>query len=268
MAISWQLQQYIPKLFIASSHIPQFALDTRHPWLEENRGYLERLDTPAQALCSLESKLRLANADETRTYPADLFKYLRIDNNRAGVDRPGWKNALLRLKEMLDCPAALHDVEDFNVQIWISDGSYGIGFSESSQPPTELPRLFIERLRSMPRLQKLEWNTFSNGNDVFQEAFRKANLTLPSVRHLVPAMYTDFLVGMCPAVLKLHSGRSVNTADYWREEPERDARLQLVESTRAAKNLTEFSMKGEWQLQYLESRQQPRFVCDESSWHY
>ena len=250
---AWQLQEFLPRLFTSPSRIPQFILDTRHPWLEEHRRYLEHLDNPKQALCSLDSKLRPNHGQESRTYPADLFKYLEIDNNRAGVDRPqGWNNAVLRLREMLDCPAAIHDAEDFNVQIWVTEAKHDAGVMYSSRPPSELPNLFIETLKSMPRLQKLQWNTFGNANVVFQKAFVKANLTLPSVRHLVPAMFTDHLVGMCPGVEHIESGYSLSTANYWRWENVGDARLQLVESTTTAENLTDFSLDGVWELKYLE----------------
>jgi len=52
----------------------------------------------------------------------------------------------------------------------------------------------------------------------------------------------------------IESGYSLDTADYWRRTGAGDARLQLVESTATAKNLTEFCMKGEWELKYLECK--------------
>ena len=254
LSLAFQLpfQQALSQLFTTGSPLPQFILDTEHSWLKGNSGYLEHLENPTQALCSLDSKLRPGNGAGKHQYPPDLFSSLFVNNNKAGVSRPGWKNAGLRLREMLDCPAALNDVQSFSVNTWISDGSFGIGYPEPPKPPKELPGLFVEALASMPNLQKLEWNTFGNGNEDFQQAFTKANLTLPSVRHLIPAMFTDFLVAMCPGVEHLHSGQSISTASYWRWASEGDARDQLVQSTRQLKNLTIFGMEGEWEIKYLE----------------
>jgi len=103
-----------------------------------------------------------------------------------------WNKAVLGLRERLDCPATIHDVEDIKFQSWITKGKHNLGMMESLDPPYELPNPFVEVLESMPRLQKLEWNTFGNANKVFQRAFLEANLTLLSVRHLVPAIFTHY----------------------------------------------------------------------------
>lgn len=122
VANAWELQEYIPAIFSRPSRIPQFILDARHPWIQENKNALERLPDPKHAVCSLDSSLRFPNSSSPLTYPSDLFRYLEIDNNRGGVDRAGWSNAVSRLKEMTDCPAALQDVEAFKVEIFAVGG--------------------------------------------------------------------------------------------------------------------------------------------------
>lgn len=249
--LAWDLQQHISPLFTSDLRIPQFILDTRHPWLEENKKSLARLQNPTEALCSLDSELRPTDGTtETYTYPSDLFRYLEIDNNRAGVNRPGWRNAVLRLREMLACPAAMQDVESFNVRIYASDGSHGIGYPEMDNPPSELPNLFIEVLNSMPRLHKLEWNTFGKGDQVFRKAFTEANMNLPSVRYLNLGVFNEFFVGMCPGVEILDSGEFWS-AD-WRRVNDENVRGKIFESTKSARNLTSFSMPGKWEISYLE----------------
>lgn len=238
LSVAWQLPQFIAK-FTATSRIPQFILDTHHPWLDENRGYLEHLDDPKHALCSLDSKLRPGNGNDTRTYPTDLFRHLEIHNNRVEISRPGWKNAVLRLEEMLVCPAATRDVEDFEVHIHIADAPPERGFLWRHLPPAELPALFAQVLKSCRSLQRLKWYTPELGNQEFQHAFLDNNLTLSSVRHLVLEGKSDFLVAICPSL----------------EILEGDARLALVKSVRTAKHLTKLVMAGgPWKLELLEGK--------------
>lgn len=75
-----------------SSPIPQFVLDTRHPWLDTNMSYLTSLENPKAALCYLNSSLRPVNRLDDPGYPMDLFEYLEINSNRYGVSREySWK---------------------------------------------------------------------------------------------------------------------------------------------------------------------------------
>ena len=242
---AFQFQQVFSQFFASMSRVPQFILDTRHPWFEENKWYLARLGDPTEALCSLNSTLRLGNGSDGLQYPSDLFHYLEIDNNRVGISRAGWKNARSRLQEMLECPAALNDVQSFKVQTYIHNGKYTSGPKESSVPPADIPDLFVQALSSMPNLRKLEWNTFGNGNENFKKAFSDANLTLPSVRHLVLAQLTDFLVDACPNVEHLQSG-------YWRWTSQGDGEGPLIASTRRLSNLTTFGMSMGWSIEHLQ----------------
>ena len=259
--------------------IPQFILDTRHPWLSDRDGktLLYSFDDPTDALCNLSSPLRPVDSDVSplkipwhngkpckvdrpagyyanlSTYPADLYSNLKIGNNGLGGSRPGWKNARARLQEMLACPAALKDVRSFTVDIWISDGKYGIGYAEPSTPASDIPALFVEVLSQMPNLTRLEWNTYGNGIEEFRSAFTAANLTLPHVRYLRPAIFYDWLVDICPGVERLESGHSDSTANYWRWTSHKvDGRGMFVNSTQRLANLTSFSMEGEWDLKYAE----------------
>lgn len=242
VAFPWQ------SIFLSRSRIPTFILDLNHPWIQENRKLLERLDDPSSALCSLNSTIRLGLHDHA--VPPDLYKYLEIDNNKAGVDRPGWKNARMRLQEIRACPAALRDVEHFKVDIWVSDGRYGIGKAEPKKPPQDLPEIFMLVLREMTRLQELEWCTFDNGNAEFQHAFDEAGLKLPSVRKLTPAASAVFLAKSCPNVQDLRSEWSLGRS-YLRWAPHNDPRWQFVESTSHLDHLTTFGMEGDWKIELL-----------------
>lgn len=92
---------------------------------------------------------------------------------------------------MLSCPAALHDVEDSNVQMYVARTGTSLDNETPDVTPTlppapaELPNLFVELLNSTRHLRNLEWNTYNNSNEVFERAFTEAGLTIPSIRHLV-----------------------------------------------------------------------------------
>lgn len=258
---SWQRSKVVATDIAAkSSAVPQFILDTRHPWLQMNMGYLETLEDPKSTLCDLNSSLRPTNQSEDLAYPTNLFKYLEIDNCRAGALRPGWENAIERIGEISSCPAALHDVEEFKVDICVHPASLEDFMNHvRNDPPPDLPNAFVKVLSSMPRLRKLWWNTGENGNGAFEKAFTDANLTLPSVRHLVPAMLTEFMVRMCPEIEHLES-----TTPYWAWANSRystldegdDVYMQFVNSSRIARNLMSFTMAGDWKVEHLKSMKQ------------
>jgi hypothetical protein len=251
LCYAWQLPQSVLDLFQIRSRVPQFIRDTQHPWLEENRSRLERLEDPEYSLCSLDSDIR-PGYDST---PPELFKRLEINNNRWGVDRAGWGNAAARINEMLRCPAAMNGVKELQVEIWIHRDIKGVHDNpikailqkESSNPDPKLANSFVELLLSMPNLECLQWETFGHGNAVFRKAFLNANVTLPFVKHLRPAHNTEVLVGLCPNLKSLEAGRySVDTFNR-----DADARLNLLEAARNAKSLKHFSMDGGWSLQFL-----------------
>ncbi|QIX01684.1 hypothetical protein AMS68_007201 [Peltaster fructicola] len=250
---TWLMQSLAPIAFEVQStlstalvyRLPTFILDIRHPWIKENQDYFGRLNYPTDAFCSLDGMHK-------HGLPPDLFRYLEIDNNRYQVNRPGWKNAELRLREMLACPAALHDVEHFRLSCYVSDGSYGIGWPEPSKPPGIVLDLFVQALTSMPNLRKLEWDTFEKGHEEFRQAFAKAKLRLPSVTQLRLAPSADFLVDACVNTQDLRSGGSISSS-FFRWQPDADPREQLINSTRALHNLTTFRMLGDWELEYVKA---------------
>jgi len=125
-------------------NIPQFILDARHPWIERNRGQLWRMPNASIYLCQVDSVLSIDDP-----ILDDLFRRLEIDNNRVGISRYGWRNALDRLLEMQNCPAALERAETLHVDIFIHRNR------EPLNPPSELLGLFALVLDSMPNLRTI-----------------------------------------------------------------------------------------------------------------
>lgn len=248
-------------IFDSTYRIPQFIRDAHHPWLEQNKHFISQLENPKEALCSLDSPMRMHDDNTLPSYPADFFKYLEIDNNRYDVNRPGWGNALQRLTEMFECPAALHDVEYFKVAIWASDEVYNIISPERVIPPARLPNLFMDVLKSMPNLTQLEWTTFGKGNKEFEQAFSKANLTLSSVHHLNFDILSSFWIALCPEVQQVHSGSRMSSPQGWALDEV--ARLACINSTASAKSLTDFGLDGEWSLYYLEGTKSDSSLSNE-----
>lgn len=252
---AWQPVQAILNFFSRPLRVPQFVLDTRHPWLEQNKALLNRLDNTEQALCNLDSNLRPGN-NSTWTYPTDLFKKLVIDNNRVGASKVqvGWAHADARLNEILRCPAALQDVEIFEVVIWISDGKYTSIPADSPVPPPALPGLFVKALSSMPNLKTLDWETFDNGIDEFRQTFTDHALILPTVHHMRLAKHMQFLVTVCPNVEILESGGSLTTR-YWRDWSKSSPTLDLIQSARTLKKLSSLGLYGRLNLEHFEGNE-------------
>lgn len=245
------LRDWAARHFKTKSTIPQFILDANHQWISDNRSRLERYPDIGSALCTPNSSLWTGLEP-----PPDLFHHLEIDNNRVGIHRPGWANAVDRLREMLACPMALDEVRVLLVDIYVDDSSFS-DYAEPILPPSELPALFAEALRRMPSLEYLKWGISAKATWAFEKEFTRRNLTLPSVRCLVPGKYSDYLVRMCPRLEEL---RAAGYFHHWSWKEyiggmDNDAELMLIRSAAAAEGLKtlEIQLSGwkEWTPSFL-----------------
>jgi hypothetical protein len=232
------------------STIPQFIIDTRHPWILANQRMLERLPDVTAFLCSSpDSDSSESTKIETETeleIPPDLLENLNINNNRAGISRPGWANALERLGEMKRCQRALHQVMSLNVDVYVHDSKYSdwnLKMLEPSQPPEQLLTLFGDILESMTKLETLKWNIGKEYTHLFEEAFKLRNLTLPSIKHLEPGPSSHYLVGMCPNLERLENGGDFLWYHGYMPD-NRDWKLMLVQAAASTPKLNRFAMVG------------------------
>jgi hypothetical protein len=235
------------------STVPQFILDARHPWILANQRKLERLPNAEAFLCSgPNSESKESTGKETATYgveleiPPDLFVALEIDNNRVGISRPGWPNALERLGEMRRCPRALNQVKTLEVDIFVHEGKYVdqvLKILEPSQPPKQLLTLFGEVLESMTNLETLKWGIRKEDTHFFEEAFKARNLTLPSIKHLEPGPSSHYLVGMCPNLETLQNGGGFMWYHGYMPD-NRDWGLMLIQAAASTPKLKRFAMVG------------------------
>jgi hypothetical protein len=230
---------------IPTSPIPQFILDARHPWVEENKRWLDRRVDAAQLLCALNSTVRpdpALSGNGSRTYPADLYRRLEIDNSRVDVSRFGWENAVARLHEMLDCPAALLDVTELYVDIFVHHDHdlFYESTEEPLDPPAELPSLFADALLAMPNLRILHWGVPAPRTRPFERLFVERNLTLPGVRDLYVGVFSEYMLGVCSGIESLQPLNDWHDWGYHRDNPH----LLLVRAAASATNLTRFGMRG------------------------
>jgi hypothetical protein len=234
-----------------SSPIPQFMLDMESSWLDANKNWLDKYPDVQNALCSKDSALWREGA-EARTPPEDLFSKINIDNNKAGVSRPGWLNAKDRLTEIRACAAALDGARHLHVDVYIhnADGYDNILQAEPNTPSSDLATLFAEVLANMRNLERLDFGVSAAATPVFEKAFVDANLTLPSVKYLVPGKYSHWLVPMCPNLEVLVTGGYFNHWSWNHYDPnlnqKEDAWVALIEATKGSP-LKEFTLRsGDW----------------------
>jgi hypothetical protein len=247
-AYAWKLLSFPHFLLnaiyrIPTSPIPQFILDARHPWIEENERWLRRRVDAAQLLCTLNSTMRpdpIVSGTGSRTYPADLFRRLEIDNNRAGTSRYGWANAVARLHEMLDCPAALLDITELSVDIAVHHGLSFESTEEPFDPPAGLPGLLADALLAMPNLRILRWGMPAPQTRRFGRLFEERGLALPGVRDLSVGESSEYMLGVCPRT------ESLQALDWlaWGYHPDVDPHLLLVRAAASLTNLTGLGMSG------------------------
>jgi hypothetical protein len=234
------------------STVPQFILDARHPWILANQRKLERLPN-AEAICSgPDSESNDSTGIEAEAWEAeleilpDLFDNLEINNNRAGISRPGRPNALERLGEIKRCQRALNQVKTLEVDIYVHREKHSnqyLKILEPSQPPEQLLILFGDALESMTNLETFEWGIRKEDTHFFEEAFKSRNLTLPSIKYLEPGPSSHYLVGMCPNLERLENGGGFMW--YHGYTPDgRDWGLMLIQAAISTPKLKRFAMVG------------------------
>lgn len=242
--------------WILVSKIPQFIEDLNHPWIKENKQWLEQRPNPIRDLCDPDSPLRKGNEDG-RGLPLDLFHWLEVDNNRCGIQRSGWDNALQRLREIKDCPAALNDVQHLHIDIYLSGEMYG-NAPEPPDPGVEISQLFVDVLSSMPNLKRIDWGIPPESTPFLGAYFARQNLTLPTIKHLSLGAFSEYLVPVCPNLEQLHAG---TYTDHWSwsnnfsssEEPSPYQRL--IQATKDSVKITTFcfsSGDGGWTSQVVQ----------------
>ncbi|KAM3075751.1 hypothetical protein ACMFMG_007877 [Clarireedia jacksonii] len=230
------------------STIPQFILDTQHPWILDNQRKLERLPNAEVLLCSSSNMVPNESTEKTLAaleIPPDLFDNLRIDNLRL-ASRPGWPNAFSRLGEINSCQRALKEVKSLVVDVYIHRGPYTdlqMKILEPSQPPEQLLTLFGDVLESMTNLETLKWNIPKEDTHFFEESFKLRNLSLPSVKHLEPGPSSHYLVERCPNLVELKNGGGSDWYHGYMPD-NRDWRLMLVQAAASTPNLKQFAMIG------------------------
>lgn len=222
---------------IWTAKVPQVILDTEHPWLSTNKEWLYRHPNVYSAICNKGSDLWTNPTTPDRVLPSDLLERISIDNNKHGVQRYGWTNAVDRLKELKNCPAALESAMHFHIEIFVFDMEY-FGPKEDTLPPKELPHLFAEVLANMPRLETLRWGIRPESTVAFDAAFSRANVTLPKLEKLVAGGYSEWLVPRCPNLESLTMGRFFDDPDpRWKkgDDPSLErgrSHIALLNSTR------------------------------------
>ncbi|KAJ2996428.1 hypothetical protein NUW58_g977 [Xylaria curta] len=236
------------------SRVPQFMLDAGHPWIIENREKLEQLPDVESYLCfsfqeSAVDSSRVEGMAEKKglEIPHNLFDHLEINNNRWEINRPGWPNALMRMREINRCPAALSQVKTFKTRVYVYDSEYddlAKKMLEPSRPPQELLGLFADVLGNMTSLETLKWSIPPPYVHYFQEHFVDRGLVLPSVKTLEISGRAHFLVPMCSNITELeYGGRTTGERHTSGSE---DSESLLLQATMFAPNLTRFGMTASW----------------------
>lgn len=240
------------------SVIPQFILDTNHPWLAKNEAWLSRYPRVKDALCSNDSRLWTHPSRADYALPTDLFTNLRIENVKID-SRFGWTNAVDRLYEMMDCKAALDGVRHLDVDIYNHQFANVPSCREPTFPPPELPPLFADVLTKMSGLERLDWGISGKSTRDFERSFVEKNLTLPSVKHLQPGAWSDYLISRCPNLEILVAGSDYHWSwNHYEHIPGcvDDPLLELIKASTGS-NLQDLRLSTgwyDWNLEMLEGK--------------
>ncbi|KAH7149004.1 hypothetical protein B0J13DRAFT_674240 [Dactylonectria estremocensis] len=227
------------------NQIPQFILDTGHPWIRENLRALQGIDAK-QALCNLDSSLRAP----LEPIPIDLFKNVTISDKERGFFNtpPDWSHSVEILEDILNCPLGLQSCEYLQVDFYQRRRRPG-RTADPDTPPKELAHLVAKPLKSMPNLERLEWIRPSEGQEVkrvFEETFVEDNVQLPTIRSLSLGPNMHFLVRFCPTLESL----TTSGGRVWHFVPV-EMEHNFVRAAVGALNLKDFGMRASWSKRLL-----------------
>jgi len=193
------------------STIPQFLLDTGHPWIVANQERLDNIPDAEAFLCTLsntitnhsqQSEIVASDGYGKFQLPTDLFQYLKISNGDHQDRRFAYPNAFCRLHEVQRCPRALHEVKFLDINIWVSDDKFAMKWYGAPEPKPipELSTLFGDVLESMVNLETLKWVIHSQYDTLLEKVFRARGLSLPSVKNLEVSKLAGYLISHCKNV--------------------------------------------------------------------
>ncbi|KAF9873211.1 hypothetical protein CkaCkLH20_09374 [Colletotrichum karsti] len=211
----------------ATNNIPQFILDTKHPWLTTHADDLSRLrpDDAYSLFCDpVPAENHQPGKHGGLDLPADLFHRLRVKDSP--TDIPSWTNARALLSEMKHCPRALSEVRELGVHLYPRTADWLLEeLREPVLPPAGLPELFAEVLGSMKGLEKLDWGIRGwDQNQVIRAAFEEHGVRLDDVRELGVDMYASWMLDVAPNVQKLQIRRAEGAT---RPEDPRGYKMQV-----------------------------------------
>ena len=225
--------------------LPMFLLEKNHPWVNENRQWLEVRKDPTRDLCHVDSALNNGGIDG-RVVPEDLFHFLFVDNNAFDRRGPTWRFTRHRLREMHGCPLALKSVKHLVIDPYRSDGRWHSRY-DRIDPGVEVPELMVDVLSLMSNLELLEWHVNSESAPFFAKAFEEKGVPLPSVTHLIPYPSSEFLVPLCPNLSKLSIGSwGVNhgwSARWWSPRGDPDPVQVLLDQAAKLPSIQELEIE-------------------------
>lgn len=132
---------------------------------------------------------------------------------------------------MEECHAFLPFIRIFKFDIYERD--------EALSPPQSMPSQLANLLSAMSQLRKLVFVVPEHHSDLFGEAFRYAELVVPSVDVLVVGPHCEFMVAICPNVTIICGKRQHS--------------MNLMKAAGAASKLRHFEMTQSWEISSLEA---------------
>ncbi|KAM7214288.1 hypothetical protein V8F06_010339 [Rhypophila decipiens] len=200
---------------------PLFMADARHPLVTEHYLRLNSHPDITTALCSLNSSDPSRQSLERHLgsrgirFPRhqDVFSTLRITNIYPEVNRPGpgWQSAIDRINEILNCPAALANLQSLEVDIdSVNSEQITTTTIDSSAGVTAevavVSVLFAQLLTLAPNLEKLSLQVQCSSIQFFERDFELMGVRFDRIRHLRMGPFSEYMVRFAPNLEILESG--------------------------------------------------------------
>ncbi|KAM7190386.1 hypothetical protein V8F33_009502 [Rhypophila sp. PSN 637] len=202
---------------------PLFMADARHPLVTEHYLRLNSHKDITTALCTLNSSDPFRKSLERHLssrgirFPPhqDVFSTLRITNKYPEVNRPGpgWQSALDRINEILNCPAALANLQSLEVDINSRNSEQTatntIVASSAGGVTAEVAVvsvLFARLLTLAPNLEKLSLQVQCSSRQFFERDFELMGVRFERIRHLRLGPFSEYMVRFAPNLEILESG--------------------------------------------------------------
>jgi hypothetical protein len=158
------------------------------------------------------------------------------------IDVRSWHITLQALELITKCRGALQNMKKFHLRVY----NYAPG---SLEPTDGIPAAFAKIMHTTHWLEKVSIDVPEYEAKEYQNALRRTEIRLPSIRDLELGPHTVWMVKYCP------NATSLSTCKGWLEPAIRPSQFSfdLIRAARSANHIQSLEIEEHWSTEFIEA---------------